>query len=93
MLIYRYEAEDGGGPWFYKNGTIRHPLPYKNLYLKNQEEYLYGSTSLENLLEYCSIQEADINNCILKTYDIPDNEIIEVSGWQIKFPKKYAGID
>lgn len=87
MLVYRYENKDGGSPWFYKNGSIRCPLPDPALYL-NSEKYVYGCDSLKSLFEYFSTQDVDVNNCIIKTYDIPDKDIIFLNK-QVKFPKRY----
>lgn len=91
MLIYRYEAEDGGGPWFYKDGSVRYPLPDEFMYLET-DEYLYGCDSLKSLFNYFSQQKINVNNCTIKTYEVPREEIIFLSG-QIKFPKKYAGVE
>lgn len=90
MLVYRYENDDGGGPWFYKNGLVRYPLP-DHLYL-DTDDYLYGCDSLKSLIEYFSQQKININNCTIKTYEVPKEEIIFLNN-QIKFPKKYAGVD
>ncbi len=90
MLVYRYEAEDGGGPWFYKDGTIRHPLPHEHLYLDKQEKYLYACDSLKSLFDYFSKQNVNVNNCILQTYNIPQRYIINMGNGQVKFLKKYA---
>ena len=93
MLVYRFEAEDGGGPWFYLNGDIRNPLPEERLYLENQEGYLYGCTSMEELYQYFSTQKINTNNCDIKIYNITKEEVIYISPQQIKFPKKYAGVE
>lgn len=87
MLIYRYETEDGGGPWFYKNGDIRHPLP-EHLYI-DTDDYLYGCTSLDELFDYFYQQNISLNNCKLKTYEVPKEEVRFLNN-QVKFPKKYA---
>ena len=81
MLVYRYEKPDGGGPWFYKDGTIRYPLPHEHLYIESQEKYLYGCDSF-------SKQHVDVNNCTIQTYDIPQKRIINMGQGQIKFLKK-----
>lgn len=87
MLVYRYENLDGGGPWFYKDGSIRQPLSDFTLY-SNTEEYVYGCDSLKSLFKYFATQEVNVNNCIIKTYEIPKKDIIFLNG-QVKFPKKY----
>lgn len=88
MLIYRYEKSDGGGPWFYKDGTVRFPLPHESLYIDNQEKYLYGCSSLECLFDYFSKQRVDVNNCTIKIYDIPEDRIIDYGNGQVKFLKE-----
>lgn len=90
MLVYRYEYPDGGGPWFYRDGTIRHPLPDEYLYIENQEKYLYACDSLESLYDYFSKQDIDIHECTIETYNIPERYIIRISKNQLKFLKKYA---
>ena len=85
MLVYRYEKPDGGGPWFYKDGTVRCPLPHEHLYIDEQEGYLYGCDSLESLFNYFLKQKVDMNNCTIKTYEIPDEEIINLKNGQVKF--------
>lgn len=88
MLVYRYEKSDGGGPWFYRDGTIRYPLPHEHLYTDSQEKYLYGCDSLQSLFNYFSKQNVDVNNCILQTYDIPQQKIINIGNGQVKFLKR-----
>jgi hypothetical protein len=87
MLVYRYENADGGGPWFYKDGSVRQPLPDWTLYL-DIDDYVYGCDSLKSLFQYFSEQRVNVNGCTLKTYDIPKEDIIFLNG-QVKFPKKY----
>lgn len=89
MLVYRYEHPDGGGPWFYRNGMVRYPLPDENLYLDNQEKYLYGCNSLESLHKYFATQKVDTKNCTIEIYDIPERYIIKLGEYQVKFLKKY----
>lgn len=87
MLVYRYEKPDGGGPWFYKDGTVRYPLPHEHLYIDSQEKYLYGCDSLKSLFDYFSTQKVDVNNCTIQTYNIPEKRIIKMGNGQVKFLK------
>jgi len=91
MIVYRFEAEDGGGPWFHKNGDVRFPLPDEHLYL-DTDDYLYGCSSLEALYNYFFQQKISTQNCVVKTYEVPKEEIIFLNK-QVKFPKKYAEAD
>lgn len=87
MLVYRYEKPDGGGPWFYKDGRVRYPLPHEYLYINSQEKFLYGCDSLKSLFEYFSTQKVDVNNCTIQTYDIPERKVIKIGKGQVKFLK------
>ena len=90
MIIYRYEKEDGGGPWFYRTGEVRYPLPHEHLY-KETNEWVFGCRSTKELFKYFLNQKVDLNNCTIKVYDIPKEEIIELNG-QVMFPKHYIEI-
>ena len=51
MLIYRYEKEDGGGPFFYKDGTER-AIVKDGTPLILRQDMLYGCLSLDSLNLY-----------------------------------------
>lgn len=50
MDCWRYEYPDGGGPWFYPDGTARGP--WQNAPDNNQDDLLYGCDAIENLDRY-----------------------------------------
>ena len=87
MKIYRYEKDDGGGPWCTLNGKLRsHPNE-----VQMNDPYVYGCSSLEALNDYFKNYK-DINllkDCVLKIYDIPENEVI-IAARQVLFPKIYV---
>lgn len=86
MKIYRYEKSDGGGPWCTLDGKLRsHPNE-----VQMNDPYVYGCSSLTALNEYFQNRK-DVNilaDCILKIYDIPEEEVI-ISTRQVLFPKTY----
>lgn len=81
MKIYRYEKEDGGGPFCYPNGSLREK-PSSQM----DNHYIYGCSSLAQLTEYFSGQEYLLEGCELKIYNIPD-ELVIVSKREVRFPK------
>ena len=87
MLIYRYEKEDGGGPWCHLDGSMRDNIKHISLLKDN---YLSGCTSLESLNAYFDKhkEEVSINDCHLVIYDVPDECVIKTSQHVI-FPKSY----
>lgn len=87
MVVYRYENPDGGGPWFYKDGRIRFPLPQAHLYDKTTD-YIYGCKTKEELFNYFLKQKVNLENCKIKVYNIPKEDVIDL-GKQVIFPKKY----
>ena len=54
--------------------------------------YKYGCNSKQQLDFFFSGQERIIQNCLLKIYDIPDEEVIILKG-EVKFPKHYSPIN
>lgn len=74
MLIYRYEKEDGGGPFFYKDGTER-AVVKDGTPLILRQDMLYGCLSLNSLNLYWKDNEKYIQNCYLTIYDVPEEEI------------------
>ena len=73
MIIYRMEKSDGGGPFFTRDG--HHRLDYN---VKSNNNYLYGCKTLQELNEWflSKFSEYDLDDCHLKIYDIPEEEII-----------------
>ena len=91
MLVYRYEYPDGGGPWFYPDGTERQPLRHKDLYYRENCKYAFGCKSKESLLRYFDPSNGHRISLIgsqIKVYDIPKKEVIELNN-QLMFPKHY----
>lgn len=90
MKVYRYEKDDGGGPWCTLDGKLRsHPDE-----VQMNDPYVYGCLSLETLKEYFD-KYTDTNiltECTLKIYDIPENEVITCTH-QVLFPKSYINFD
>lgn len=90
MKVYRYEKDDGGGPWCTLDGKLRsHPDE-----VQMNDPYVYGCLSLETLKEYFD-KYTDTNiltECTLKIYDIPENEVI-ICTHQVLFPKSYINFD
>lgn len=90
MRIYRYEMDDGGGPWFTRNGSSRgNPIT-----IRFDDDVLYGCTSLEELFNYFREESHKVNleDCMVKVYEIPDEDIEIISPGQVIFPKTYEPI-
>ena len=87
MKIYRYEKEDGGGPFFSLDGISR----IDNKLISNYD-MKFGCTSIEQLLKWfqnCSILTT---GCQIKIYEIPEEEVIFLTD-EVSFPKKYKPIN
>lgn len=83
MKIYRYEKPDGGGPFVTPDGFVRDTgfkvIPYA-------DGAIYGCASIEKLIEYFSIHpEVELNDCIIKEYEVSQNNIIKLSNREIIF--------
>lgn len=66
MIIYRYEKEDGGGPYFTPNGCSRtHPDIYFN------DDILCGAESINNLNKWFIERNATklIQDCKIVKYE------------------------
>ena len=64
MIIYRAELEDGGGPYYKRDGTSRNPsLPS---FIGNT--YLYGADSIENLTKLIIQYGFNIEDFLIKKY-------------------------
>lgn len=90
MKVYRYEKNDGGGPWCTLDGKLRsHPDE-----VQMNDSYAYGCLSPEALKEYFDkyTDTSILAECTLKIYDIPENEVI-ISARQVLFPKSYIKFD
>lgn len=90
MRVYRYEMEDGGGPWFTRDGSLRE----KPVEIRFSDDVLYGCTSLEELFDYFRQESHKVNlqDCIVKVYEIPNEDIEVISKGQVAFPKTYEPI-
>lgn len=89
MLVYRYEQNDGGGPFCTKEGILR-----SNPNIKFNDNFLSGCVSLKLLNDYWSKQKNNIlylKNCQLKIYDIPEKDIINTRT-HILFPNTYKPV-
>lgn len=80
MKIYRYEKEDGGGPWCTLDGVVREKPT-----IKFNDIGLYGCESLEKLKEYFSNVKPFPQDLQLKIYDVPVENIISKTERQIIF--------
>ena len=68
MKIYRVELEDGGGPYYYRNGMPRDPkMPDFSNY--KGPLILYGADSLESLKKLIENYGFNINDYIVKIYN------------------------
>lgn len=84
MKIYRYEKNDGGGPFCTFNGILRTDPNYEM-----NDPYLYGCSSLDGLNSYFKNYPEVLVGCTLKIYEVPDNEVF-IDERQVVFPKKYS---
>ena len=92
MLIYRYEKEDGGGPYCTRDGYLRNDL--RNIG-KLDDNYLSGCLSIFELKEYWKKQENFqfyLQNCQIKCYDISESEIKYTKN-HVLFPKNHSPIN
>ena len=87
MLIYRYEKEDGGGPWFRLSGVARRKVSPDNLYYMNDGK-LSGCTSIESLNAYFKDQGISLDECHVVIYNIPD-EYVQYLRSHVVFPKRF----
>ena len=72
IKIFRYEMEDGGGPFFTPDGQARHD---KNI--KFESDFLLsGCLSKKELEQWFFERGIDASNYILKEYSIDSNKII-----------------
>ena len=65
MKIYRAELQDGGGPFYHRDGTPRD----SNMPAFKDSKVLYGADSIEHLNELITNYGFDINNFIIKIYE------------------------
>lgn len=85
MKIYRYEKEDGGGPYFTRDGILR-----SNPNIIMNDNTLFGCQSLELLLNYFEKEPKEIlTGCKIAVYIIPDNEV-QIEKRQVVFSKNYT---
>ena len=91
MKVYRYEKDDGGGPWFTLSGKMRPKVGPEDI-PPIDEPYVYGCSSIEELEKYFINYKNILNDCKIVEYEIPINEVI-VQARQILFPKKYIKFD
>lgn len=62
-LIFRLEHKDGGGPYFYKDGSFRRGI------IEFGDEGIHGCRSLKELKEYFKYEDEDvIRDCYIKIY-------------------------
>lgn len=66
MIIYRYEKEDGGGPFFTPNG---HSRTYPDIYFN--DDILCGAESIDNLNKWFIERNATklIQDCKIVKYE------------------------
>lgn len=92
MLIYRYEMEDGGGPYATYDGYWRFDKPEIP---PMDDGTLSGCLSLKKLKEYWSSgshPKGITDNCKIKIYDVLNKDIIYTAS-HVRFPKKYKSIN
>lgn len=84
MRVYRFEREDGAGPFFDINGNSRGvSSDFK------KTNYFWGFITLYSLREYFNERQELIKNCKLMVYEIPFNYIYFETETKVSFPKKY----
>lgn len=84
MRVYRFEREDGAGPFFDINGNSRGTsFDFK------KTNYFWGFVTLKSLKEYFDKRQELIKDCKLIVYDIPFNCIHFETETKVSFPKKY----
>jgi len=81
MIIYRYENEDGGGPYYTLDGINR-----KSGIKLEDSSYIFGCTSIDKLETYFK-NKNDIKGCTMTVRDIPNKYIICLGDDQVLFPK------
>ena len=83
MDCWRYEYADGGGPWFYPDGSPRNPQLIPSYYFG--EGVLYGCDTVANLDRYMKRHNIDTTKMRLKCYyDIKVIKYVDESG-QVAF--------
>lgn len=83
MKIYRYEKEDGGGPFCTKEGILR---TSPDVIFK--DKILYGCISLNSLHEYFKDMQEIIQDCSVKTYEVDIKDILKINDREIIFKMK-----
>ena len=79
MDCWRYEYVDGGGPWFFPDGTPRNLDTVPSNYFG--EGISYGCDTVANLDRYMARHNIDTTGMILKCYyDVNVIKYIEESG-------------
>lgn len=87
ISVYRYELNDGGGPFMTLDGFSRsNPQLYCN------DGMLSGCLSLDELNNYFFNHNLNINNYQLKIYQVYEKDIIKTKKHVI-FPKTYFAIN
>lgn len=92
MLIYRYEMEDGGGPYASYDGHWRSENPKIP---PMDDGTLSGCISIKKLKEYWNTDshpKGITDGCSIKIYDVRDQDIIYTIS-HVRFPKKYKSIN
>lgn len=92
MLIYRYEMEDGGGPYATYDGHWRFDKPKIP---PMDDGRLSGCVSFEKLKEYWnedSHPKGMTDNCKIKIYNVPTEDVVYTVS-HVYFPKKYKSIN
>lgn len=86
MIIYRAEYEDGGGPYYYRDGTPRNPtLPnFKN----DNDHILSGADSIEHLILLMNNYGFDIKQFIIKEYESDNIITYNKKNGHINFKEK-----
>lgn len=86
MDCWRYECPDGGGPWFYPDGTPRNPQDIPSYYFG--EDVSYGCDTVANLDRYMRRHNINTSNMFLRCYyDVDVIKYIKESG-QVIFKVK-----
>ena len=70
MIIYRYEKEDGGGPFCTPDGILR-----TNSEIKFKDDWLSGCSSKKELVKWFRDRNIDVSDCIIKTYVVNIEDI------------------
>lgn len=84
MKLYRFEKEDGAGPFFDINGNSRGTsTDFK------ETNYFWAFTNLKDLKEYFKGRRELIEKCKLMVYTVPPDQVIFETQTKVSFPREF----